>query len=1308
MPQKRGGLRAIFMILAVLVPVIAGFVGLYLLYVTNQTASITRRNYRLLVAASRELSNHADEVRATASTNGRRGIARKYWHWLDERLAKVKRLVLELPATKEVAEEFKQVLSHDELYIVESIVTQSESGEADEEDVPPPGVHSESYQNFCNDSTKRPTVVLSPKDDTYIYFGYDPFFDTELPTLAFQGKPPPERKSVRCSHASLSEALEGLLERPFAEPFAGFIVTDAANGTVVAQTTSVGGGITALQDLFDAAAHERGETAKGASQAQPEATPAASPTVRAAPTLPHHVLAPGHVESVRYMNDEFLLYCVPTLGELRIVKDGDPAGSVNPKAPDQLATLKFEEGSLALCGLVSERRFRKESGSMPPALLAAVSVVMIVALLCWPLLRLRFMGPHERLRAADAITSVLSYLVLVAGVSFVLLDAHFYVTLRADFDDQLHQVSVQVRDRLRSEIQGGRQQLRAVIEEFEKGYMPQGHRLSLKYWSFERVVPIGVSGSAMFGWEAKPVSSTHNGGLTWQLNDQPKLLATSVKDREYFEDAMGGRWWLPGGTSRGNCGDRFTAEILRTRSTGDYSLVLAVPMKPCEETAPDLWVMSTKLEPFLDAVLPEGFRFAILDAKGQVKLGSLMNQAWGENFLRETGEDRMLRAALKTRSAQTISTVYYAKRIRMYVHPIADTPWSLVVYYDLRLLRAMNFELITSWLVISTFLLLIYTVSIALFFWFLPGYRARWLWPRREAAAVKLYWLASVALVATALAAYWALTLSDGPDKLIAVLLLPAFATSLTAVCLGTNALQSSKERKTFIAAGVVALVVPALVAVSAGTGAIPSALAALGVPAVVAVLGNRPTADFTWPAIGLALLVCACLSSRFLSRDERGWAQDGVRRAGGDANSKKRLSPEFRLRWSYCLMPIAFTISVAVMPTFVIFMDARDHEIRNLTKLGQHYWLESMLRRARNLPNRKNPADAELASAVRNEWLEYSQDLYPSSWLGGALLKIGRPPSNSKPPDAPEQVSGRSTATQTANARAGLQSMTALIQPILPLAAYGGMGSESDYAAELREMTADAAADDSWRWTGNGEDLRIRVNAPSIETALGASNHTATTPLAARSDGEEKAIQKKRRSDNDPWLGFTPVAVLLAASIMVAVLWWLAKVVTLSDIGRVAERVSALSITSPRAEPSPSEIWPGLTPLEKLVLIHVAEEGFLSRKQMPVAQKLYDMGLIRFDPALSLRDEALRDYVVKAPDREVVVALEREDRSAGWANAKVVIAGSLLALAGFLFVTQPNLIGYAIAILTGVGALVPLISRLLGGFTLDRKSSGS
>ena len=125
--------------------------------------------------------------------------------------------------------------------------------------------------------------------------------------------------------------------------------------------------------------------------------------------------------------------------------------------------------------------------------------------------------------------------------------------------------------------------------------------------------------------------------------------------------------------------------------------------------------------------------------------------------------------------------------------------------------------------------------------------------------------------------------------------------------------------------------------------------------------------------------------------------------------------------------------------------------------------------------------------------------------------------------------------------------------------------------------------------------------------------------------------------------------------------------------------------------------LWACCSPVERLALEHLAEDGFANYRDGKVVRRLIARGLVRRDPHLRLMNETFRRFVVSTLRRAEIAKLEEDTQASAWDHFKRPFA-TILALVLVLFVaTQKERFDATMALILGATGVLPSLLKLAG-----------
>ena len=136
-----------------------------------------------------------------------------------------------------------------------------------------------------------------------------------------------------------------------------------------------------------------------------------------------------------------------------------------------------------------------------------------------------------------------------------------------------------------------------------------------------------------------------------------------------------------------------------------------------------------------------------------------------------------------------------------------------------------------------------------------------------------------------------------------------------------------------------------------------------------------------------------------------------------------------------------------------------------------------------------------------------------------------------------------------------------------------------------------------------------------------------------------------------------------------------------------IGERASAYYAT----------LWSSCSQEEKIVLLHIAADGFANARDRVVIRRLLARDVVRRAPNFMLMNETFRRFVIAPARRREVAQFDTNIPESAWDRVRLPLLVSLLGAAVFFFVTQRELFDASLAVVTGLAGGIPAVLRLVG-----------
>jgi len=913
-------------------------------------------------------------------------------------------------------------------------------------------------------------------------------------------------------------------------------------------------------------------------------------------------------------------------------------------------------------------------------LLIPATFLVLLALLAWPLMKLWQMSNLERLRAFELHVLLLAGLTATGMLTFAILSRATEGAASKRLDDNLEQIAHALQWRFQDEIHCAF----AELNEFRNHPPEPSAQKPIQYYPwFMNLVSADASGKPTRTF--KPVPE----GDLWHLGDAPNLQF-NVSDRPYFRaaraperaDSLLWTWTIPtwkadqstagrGGDMAGSAVAFRTSECLQdpgkalepskpvqfaiqplvSRSSGAMTVVLAVPngARARGEGPNGVDVLATPLLSLTQPVLPVGFQFAIVDASGLVQFHADPTRNLQENFFDETDSHRGLRAAVLTRREQYLNVDYYAWPERVYVMPLKDTPWSVIVFHQQLMSFSLSFAVAIAWLLTWGMYLAVYIVADVIVQWIRPGYPAPWLWPDRS----RRYVFALLGLALTLwFAAHFVLKNQD-PEVAFEVLVAIAPLTALAVVYV------SSLSRP------MQGCVFGTLLGAAAGT---------------LLLQCN----GYSWPwslALSTAFVVTlGYAASRLPARPQRN---------------------EWMFRCGYVTVNCALLLICGVLPAMLFFREAYQQSAQNFEKYVQWRFADELVERAARVRREMAKAFSDTSAsgqlgALVNSRLAMRWDIYDSGLPADAGREAAPPPVESEP-SAPAKLcqidivadpadvlktssSGASGSVCESQDMSGELGTLPLLRPKV----------DDPFADLLPNLSAPAATDHAWEWSGPaGQTFTI------CERRL--NDQIGTPGTCARPLRIGWGLVPVRFT-----AGFSPKLALvggICALLVFGLMWTIVRFLFVLDAD-AKEQAGPAEEALPSSA-APNEIWSSLDDVQKLALAQTAVYGVPNPKNHEAVAYLLRKGVLVRRPELSVASRKVRDFVLSSKAQNDIQELEKHIPPSDWSRLRGPLSVLVVCLVVFVFGIQQGLIDSAAALVTGltgtIGAATTVLTRLSG-----------
>lgn len=125
--------------------------------------------------------------------------------------------------------------------------------------------------------------------------------------------------------------------------------------------------------------------------------------------------------------------------------------------------------------------------------------------------------------------------------------------------------------------------------------------------------------------------------------------------------------------------------------------------------------------------------------------------------------------------------------------------------------------------------------------------------------------------------------------------------------------------------------------------------------------------------------------------------------------------------------------------------------------------------------------------------------------------------------------------------------------------------------------------------------------------------------------------------------------------------------------------------------------LWNRRNTTQRLLLIRIAEEGFVNPKAWHLVRRLRADGLVKKDPALRLMNESFREFVLGVESPATIARWESQQETGVWANVRGPLILFAVAAAVFFFATQRDRLNVTMGFVGSLAALIPAVIKIVG-----------
>ncbi len=413
---------------------------------------------------------------------------------------------------------------------------------------------------------------------------------------------------------------------------------------------------------------------------------------------------------------------------------------------------------LLIIGVVDQGRFNALKYRVPLNYLSLLLVAFLVVLLSLNFIRLALLGKRGVLLKRDLHLSYISLVGMASLITILIGNIGASMQLNAMFDEDQQSIFDRVRSQFELELL---EKLALMVEP------KMAQDLDLDFCESEQSrESIGRSVKVRCGGDPVPhisalleldASGQQTGTYRTHLASSP-TPPFNLSSRNYFKAALGGEAWrLDASRLRKYAGEGPYAGLIdaldgqryymqRIESYVDSTLETAISVPLHEDhnarQVDGVRVAVVRFRSLEDVVLPPGFGLAVFESQsGRVLFHDDYRRSLRENFYRATDDDPDLKAGVIAGVKMGLDLNYKGDSVHAAFGPLADTPWTMVVYYREPLVDVINFHFGVTASVLSALFIILFLLGSGVLAMLVPRVIQAWRGDEEAGAGIVPDWI---------------------------------------------------------------------------------------------------------------------------------------------------------------------------------------------------------------------------------------------------------------------------------------------------------------------------------------------------------------------------------------------------------------------------------------------------------------------------------------------------------------------------------------------------------------------------------------
>jgi len=359
--------------------------------------------------------------------------------------------------------------------------------------------------------------------------------------------------------------------------------------------------------------------------------------------------------------------------------------------------MQADKKSWYICGLAKTELINEAKKGIAPWVVILILMALSLMILGLPFIKLKVMSLTEQLTSGNLLNSAVS---LFLGTSFIILFTLFVSNAswnKTQNEIRLKNLANEINKSLNTEIDSAWNQLNSYDKiglkntitgdslDDSADILGKNNLKPKSYPYFDYAFYMDTTG-------------IQKGLLTpFPKVDKPSNLST----RDYFKKPD--EWILP---DNDTC--RFRMESIVSKTSG----VVKVALSKSSGIKQMVIAMTGRFYSIIEPIIPDDYKFCIIDRTGLVWFHSDKLRNMQENFITECGEDKSLIGVIYANTTRTLNVNYYDEPYRIHIKPLAPMPLYLVTMFDKKAEYAYQVQGLMLTLLLFSALLLFILIEI--------------------------------------------------------------------------------------------------------------------------------------------------------------------------------------------------------------------------------------------------------------------------------------------------------------------------------------------------------------------------------------------------------------------------------------------------------------------------------------------------------------------------------------------------------------------------------------------------------------------